>query len=143
MGENECPQCGAPIYPGATECKYCGEKILVQNTTQQYQQPYSQNTYSQQPQPKVIIQQAPPQTVYVPGINPMWPMKNRILAGIVAIFLGGFGVHKFYLGKTGMGILYFIFSWAGLPWIIGFIEGVLYLCSNDDDFMYKHHVRVR
>ena len=138
MSEKVCPQCGAPIDPSATECKYCGEKLVVQQTSQQV---VNQQTMNQQPvnsQPTF----AQPQTVYVSGINPSWPVKSKIAAGILAIFLGGIGVHKFYLGKIGMGILYLLFFWTGIPALIGFIEGIIYLCSNDENFQLKNHVRI-
>ncbi len=140
MAENVCPQCGAPIDPGATECKFCGEKLAVQQAAQQVQQP--QTVYIQQPQPQVVIQQAAPQQVYMTGINPAWPVKSKVAAGILAIFLGGIGVHKFYMGKIGMGILYILFCWTGIPACVGFIEGIIYLCSNDENFQLKHHVRI-
>ncbi|MEA1568161.1 NINE protein, partial [Salmonella enterica] len=38
--------------------------------------------------------------------------KSRIAAALLAFFLGGFGVHKFYLGKIGQGFLYLIFCWT-------------------------------
>jgi len=139
MAENKCPQCGAPIDPGATECKFCGEKFAVQQAAQQTQQ--SQTVYTQ-PQPQVVIQQVAPQPVYTTAINPAWPIKSKIAAGILAILLGGIGVHKFYLGKIGMGILYLLFCWTGIPAIVGFIEGIIYLCSNDENFQLKHHVRL-
>ena len=41
-----CSQCGAPLAPGTTECKFCGEKMA-----QQSQQAHPQNVYIQQPQP--------------------------------------------------------------------------------------------
>lgn len=141
MAENKCPQCGAPIDPGATECKFCGEKLAVQQAAQQVQQPQQQVVYAQ-PQPQVVIQQAPPQQMYVSGINPAWPIKSKIAAGILAIFLGGLGIHKFYLGSIGMGILYLCFCWTGIPAVIGLIEGIIYLCSNDENFQLKHHVRI-
>ena len=53
-------------------------------------------------------------------------MKNRFIAALLAIFLGGFGVHKFYLGKWN-GIFYLLLCWTYVPVIIAFIEGVLYL----------------
>ncbi len=34
MAENNCPKCGAPIEAGATECKFCGEKIAAQQVVE-------------------------------------------------------------------------------------------------------------
>lgn len=65
-------------------------------------------------------------------------MKNKLVAGILAILLGDLGVHKFYLGKIGMGILYLLFCWTGIPAIAGLIEGIIYLCSSDEDFQAKY-----
>lgn len=65
-------------------------------------------------------------------------MKNKIVAGVLGILLGGWGIHKFYLGKVGMGILYILFCWTGIPSIIGLIEGILYLVSDDKTFYTKY-----
>lgn len=65
-------------------------------------------------------------------------MKNKIVAGVLGILLGGWGVHKFYLGKIGMGILYILFCWTGIPSIIGLIEGIIYLVSDDKTFYTKY-----
>ena len=122
------------------------------------------NVKYEQPNPQVIIQQTPPQqtydvhhapsqqvvlqqqpsaqSVYVTGISPAWPVKSKIVAGVLGILLGGLGIHKFYLGKIGQGIVYVLFCWTGIPLIIGFIEGIVYLCSNDENFQLKHHVRL-
>jgi len=131
MSSNVCPQCGAPLDPGASECKFCGEKIATQQAAQQM----NPQMAAQQPQ-QVVYQQA------YTAINPAWPVKSKIVAGILALFLGGIGVHKFYLGKIGMGIIYLLFCWTGIPSIIAFIEGIIYLCSNDENFMLKNHVRI-
>ncbi len=139
MAGNVCPQCGAPIDPGATECKFCGEKIATQQAAQQMA-PQQQVVYAQ-PQPQVIYQQAP-QQVYVTGINPSWPIKSKVAAGLLGILLGGIGAHKFYLGKIGMGILYLLFVWTGVPSVLGLIEGIIILCSNDENFQLKNHVRI-
>ncbi|APJ03955.1 TM2 domain-containing protein [Silvanigrella aquatica] len=64
--------------------------------------------------------------------------KNKVVAGVFALLLGGFGGHKFYLGKTGMGILYFIFFWTLIPAIISFIEGIIYLTMTDENFNQKY-----
>ena len=66
-------------------------------------------------------------------------MKNKVAAGVLAILLGGLGIHKFYLGKLGQGILYLIFSWTGIPSIIGLIEGILYLVQTDEEFNAKYN----
>jgi TM2 domain-containing membrane protein YozV len=67
-------------------------------------------------------------------------LKSKVVAGLLAILLGGLGIHKFYLGKLGQGVLYLLFSWTGIPSIIGFIEGILYLVKSDEEFnrQYNH-----
>ena len=65
-------------------------------------------------------------------------MKSKVTAGILALLLGGLGVHKFYLGDTGKGILYLLFCWSGIPGIIGLIEGILYLTASDSEFEAKY-----
>ena len=65
-------------------------------------------------------------------------MKNKYVAGILAILLGDLGIHKFYLGRIGSGILYLLFCWTGIPAIIGLIEGIIYLCTDDDTFQVKY-----
>lgn len=60
--------------------------------------------------------------------------KDRATAGILAILLGGIGAHKFYLNDTGLGLLYLCFFWTGIPFIIGLIEGVIYLTKTDEEF---------
>ena len=64
--------------------------------------------------------------------------KSKIAAGILGILLGGLGVHKFYLGKIGLGVLYLLFFWTGIPGIIGLIEGIIYLTMSDEDFRAKY-----
>ncbi len=64
--------------------------------------------------------------------------KNKVVAGLLAIFLGGFGIHKFYLGKIGQGILYLIFCWTFIPAVIGFFEGIIYLATSDENFESKY-----
>ena len=60
--------------------------------------------------------------------------KDRIAAGVLAILLGTFGVHKFYLGYTGAGLIHLCLCWTGIPGIIGLIEGIIYLTKSDEEF---------
>jgi len=62
----------------------------------------------------------------------------RIVAAVLAIVLGTFGAHKFYLGRTGMGVLYLCFSWTFIPTIVGIIEGAIYLSKSDEEFREQY-----
>lgn len=48
--------------------------------------------------------------------------RDEVVGVLLAIFLGNFGIHHFYLRRNGLGILYLLFSWTGIPAILGFIE---------------------
>lgn len=84
-------------------------------------------------------QYAPPQGTYggpgyaAPGYAPVDPYaKSRVVAGILGILLGWAGVHRFYLGYTGIGIAQIIvtFVTAGVGGLWGFVEGILYLTQR-------------
>jgi len=79
----------------------------------------------------------------LPGTAASLPGKSRIVAGILGILIGGLGVHKFYLGKVGLGVLYLVFFWTFIPAIIGFIEGIIYLVQSDEEFGRNQGVRVQ
>ena len=67
--------------------------------------------------------------------------SNKIPAGICGILLGALGVHKFILGYTGAGLIMLLvsllscFILAGVMGIIGLIEGIIYLCKPDEEFV--------
>lgn len=65
-------------------------------------------------------------------------MKSKVVAAILAFFLGGFGIHKFYLNQSGMGLLYLLFCWTGIPMFIAFLEGIVYLVTDDQKFQRKY-----
>lgn len=64
--------------------------------------------------------------------------KSRIAAALLAFFLGGFGVHKFYLGRVGWGVIYLLFCWTFVPGVIAFVEFIVYLCMSDEAFARKY-----
>jgi len=62
-------------------------------------------------------------------------MKNRILAALLAIFLGNFGVHKFYIGNpNAWKYLIFGLLFPGSMGFVGFIQGIRYLLMSDKEF---------
>jgi len=66
-------------------------------------------------------------------------MKNKTVAALLAIFLGGIGIHKFYLGHIGWGILYIAFCWTWIPAIAGALEGVLFFIMSEEAFNKEYN----
>ncbi len=62
---------------------------------------------------------------------------KKIVAGICAILVGGFGVHKFILGYTTEGVIQLVITLltCGAGSIIGIIEGIIYLTKSDEEFV--------
>ena len=57
--------------------------------------------------------------------------KSKLVAGLLGIFLGGWGIHNFYLGFTKKAILQIVLSFCfGIGAIWGFVEGILILCGK-------------
>jgi TM2 domain-containing membrane protein YozV len=48
--------------------------------------------------------------------------RDEVVGILLALFLGCFGLHHFYLRRTGLGILYLCFCWTGITAILGFVE---------------------
>ena len=66
-------------------------------------------------------------------------MKDKTTAAILAFLLGGIGVHRFYLGQGGLGILYLLFCWTLIPLVISFIDFIIFLTMNDNAFNEKYN----
>ena len=64
---------------------------------------------------------------------------NRTTVGIVAILLGGWGIHRFMLGDTTGGIIRILSNCVCAGGIIGLIEGIIYLTKTDEEF-YQTYV---
>lgn len=125
------PSYGAPQQPAQP---YAQQPYAAPfGATQGYGQPYgqAQQPYGQQPYT--------PPSYAQPVVT-----KDHVAAGLLAIFLGVFGVHKFYLGYNTSGfimlavtILGSIFTLglaAGVMWVIALIEGIIYLAKSQSEF---------
>jgi TM2 domain-containing membrane protein YozV len=60
--------------------------------------------------------------------------KTKTAAGCLALLLGGVGIHKFYIGSWGWGMLYVLFSITYVPFLISLYEGIMFLTMSDSEF---------
>lgn len=67
-------------------------------------------------------------------LDPYLKLVNKVTYILLALFLGGFGIHKFYAGKTGIGFLFVFFFWTLIPSIISFIEAIIAMFKKSDSF---------
>lgn len=158
---NFCRMCGAKIPKGAGFCPDCGAKVEKQVDDEDFRKLESQG-YIGANEPMVEAHYGRPgnvrrsqsnQTDPGPRVQsydnpgPNYNNNNygqssssnveRVVAAILALLLGGLGVHKFYMGDTGAGIWYLLFCWTGIPAIIGIVEGIIYLVESDAEFQRR------
>lgn len=136
MSNITCPSCGGQkatqINNFEYRCEYCGHTFapVAPQPVQAPQQFGLQSNFQQPSQSQPTFQPAFESRTY--------SGKNRTTAAILGIILGGFGVHHFYLGNSGKGILYLLFCWTSIPTIVGFVEGIIYLTQSDEEFASKY-----
>jgi TM2 domain-containing membrane protein YozV len=66
-------------------------------------------------------------------------MISKTTAAILAFFLGGLGVHRFYLGQPILGIVYLLLSWTFIPVFAGLIDFIVLLSYSDQKFNSKYN----
>ena len=64
--------------------------------------------------------------------------NERVVAGVLALFLGWAGVHKFYQGNTKMGVMYALIFWTAAPLIVSVVEGIIMLTTTDEAYEQKY-----
>lgn len=66
-------------------------------------------------------------------------MKNKNVAAILAFFGGFFGLHRFYLGQIGLGVLYALLFVTGISFILGILDGIIFLTMDQQVFDAKYN----
>lgn len=125
-----CKQCGAPANTDYKFCEYCGAEVEQPVHNVQENNEFKSDMVSEV---KASIKINTVNTVHVRRE----PVKSKITAGILALLLGGLGIHKFYLGKIFQGIIYLLFCWLYIPALIALVEGIIYLVMDDEKWMQK------
>lgn len=87
-----------------------------------------------------VSDEAPPRKA--PNRDPEKIASKRIVAGVLAIFLGAFGVHKFVLGYTRAGLIHLLLTLAtcGLMKFVAIVEGIIYLTKTDAEFISTYQI---
>lgn len=112
-----CKHCGSKIAEAAVICPHCGCQVEEMKKAEQ---------------PSIVINNANTNTNTntnnnMNGMGYMGRMKNKWVAFLLCLFMGYIGVHKFYEGRVGLGILYlFTGGLFGIGW---FIDCIVLLCK--------------
>lgn len=65
-------------------------------------------------------------------------MTKRSIAVILAIFLGGLGIHRMYVGQFKTGIVYLLFVWTFIPSLLGLVDAIRYISMSESQFNKKY-----
>jgi TM2 domain-containing membrane protein YozV len=68
-------------------------------------------------------------------------MTKRSTAIVIALFFGGWGGHKFYLGQPGKGIAYFFFAITLIPSLLAWVFIFQSLAMTDEKFEEKYFAK--
>lgn len=111
----KCPECSESISNQHISCSNCSFPIVKPETFKVTPPPLQTNNHT---------------TIVRANRN----RKSKGVAALLAFFLGGFGIHKFYLDQVFWGIIYLLFCWTFIPAIIAFFEAIILLFMNESEF---------
>ena len=95
-----CRKCGVLLDDDAVVCGICGAKVKEDTVKVEVNNVNNVNTGR---------------------------MKNKWVTIVLALFFGGLGIHQFYQGRIGLGFLYLLFSWTGIPSFVAVIDIIITL----------------
>lgn len=129
-----CPSCGFPIKSPAptgplAQCEYC--KAMIDAELTECPQCHVQVFKSH----RSGYQASNQQQDYRPR-----RYKSRGTAAALSIFLGGIGIHYFYLEKPGKGLACILFSWTFIPAILGLLTGISIISMTDEKFFKTYEL---
>jgi TM2 domain-containing membrane protein YozV len=122
----KCPNCGRETQDQTKFCGFCGAEM---------NKPTSKKTKPIEPE---VMDEKDVKRKQSQSFNPQSEPKSKLVAGLLAIFVGGLGIHNFYLGYTNRGLIQLLLSTVGslvligpvIAGIWGFIEGIQILIGE-------------
>jgi TM2 domain-containing membrane protein YozV len=129
-----CQNCAKEISDKAVACPGCGVPPLIERK-------FCRNCGSATDPKQVLCTKCGVSLGVSGGVA---GEKSKVAAGLLGLFLGALGIHKFYLGYSKSAVIMLVVAIAGglvtfsiATWVmalIGFIEGIIYLTKSDGDF---------
>jgi TM2 domain-containing membrane protein YozV len=127
---HNCPECGKKYSTqekvSRVKCPYCGAET---NVSYSDQEPSQWQQFGQQTARTV-------DDVFSNGPSG----RSRGIAGLLAILVGAIGVHYFYIGKTGAGVVFLLATLLScgllgvVTEIVSLIQGILFFTSTQEEF---------
>lgn len=123
-----CSQCGAQVPSGARFCNMCGTRVDAPGVV-----PEPQALTVGQPIVSIRGEPAPYGVDPVSGLP--FSHRSKVVAGVLQLALGGFGVGRFYSGHPGIAIAQIVVTFVtcgiGILWPL--IDGIVLLAGNPRD----------
>ena len=123
-----CPNCGTEIREGASFCTNCGTRVA-----------YDAGAENKGPEIDPLANGTDDsQNAQTAAPGPVYSEKSKLGAGLLGIFLGGLGVHNFYLGYTGKAVAQLLLSLltcgalSFVSQVWGLVEGIMILSGSID-----------
>jgi len=120
-----CTNCGVPGAEYAITCMSCGAKPVG------YKNFCRQCGTALHPGQLICVKCGVAVQSIAAAVGSSSCSKNRVTAALLALFLGGFGAHKFYMGSWGWGILYPAFVFLIIPFFSGFFGALIFGADED------------
>lgn len=114
-----CPHCGAEIRDDDAYCEKCGASVNPTKSTS-FKDGFASNMSSDLKDASNFKSN---------NISPC----SRLIAALLCWFLGGFGAHRFYTGKTTSAVFMLLFCWTFVPCIIAIVDFIMILCGTFKD----------
>ncbi|HIZ85341.1 MAG TPA: TM2 domain-containing protein [Candidatus Coprenecus stercoravium] len=124
-----CRECGQQISDSASVCPHCGATVV--------KEVFCSNCGAKMPQDMKYC----PQCGCPNPASPEKYPKEKLVSGLLAIFLGGLGIHYFYLGKSTAGLITILLTLCtcGIWPFVMLIQGIIMLTMDEGDFNEKYY----
>lgn len=113
-----CNQCGNMVSENAQACPHCGNPI----NGAYGQPPQNFNAYNA------------PNNFNAANVTP----KSKTTAALLALFLGGIGVHYFYMGKHIPGLVFLVLCWTWVPALLALVQAIMMFTMTEEQFNAKY-----